>query len=568
MDNRSEEFKLPVLQKFSLDSQTSAPRILYTPDTELTRMLMDQVGEALYLPRFDAVPKKYERSYLLSNESQSGEALNALQSVDAVIVFENITIEQFRRFYGHSFENNRAFADAVFFALDFILFLGPLLSFVLTMIRLTEEKSTGIQELIKMMGVTPLMLGVTHFLNSLPPCLLFSIGGTMLIYVNQEIPLETHPLIIFLGLLLHFITMIAMAFACSYITKTKHGVNFENWSTQFHKFTDGSRNGSIRMSYMMQLIQIAYFFTLAWYLKKKEFWMKYPSIPEGISNKSNYDAAYSKYFEDPPDNLEVAVNVVNVRKIFNSRSSSFVALDNVSLKFYKGEITVLVGHNGAGKTTLISIIAGMIMQSSGKVYVEGLDTVIHQAQLRKKIALCPQHNLFFPNLTVQEHLMFFSLLKGGTNKEAMKSSEELLKQLDLTEKASWSMSKLSGGLLRRLQIGCTLCSDASILLLDEPTSGLDIDARRELWDILLVGSGFRVSITTAHEPDVDKITKSMRKGSPDAILKDKNLRTLVFDLPPGADMTSLFNSLEYHKIALGIESLGVGAVSLEEAFME
>ncbi|CAK1584879.1 unnamed protein product [Parnassius mnemosyne] len=537
-----------------------------------------------------------------------------------------------------------------------------------------------------MMGVTPLMLGVTHFLNSLPPCLLFSIGGTMLIYVNQEIPLETHPLIIFLGLLLHFITMIAMAFACSYITKTsqhtmsvsmfayigswipicllrpgafsqfvlflkgllphapsfwfiyetytadyfQHGVNFENWSTQFHKFTDGSRNGSIRMSYMMQLIQIAYFFTLAWYLKKvrpgkfgvalpwnflcqKEFWMKYPSIPEGISNKSNYDAAYSKYFEDPPDNLEVAVNVVNVRKIFNSRSSSFVALDNVSLKFYKGEITVLVGHNGAGKTTLISIIAGMIMQSSGKVYVEGLDTVIHQAQLRKKIALCPQHNLFFPNLTVQEHLMFFSLLKGGTNKEAMKSSEELLKQLDLTEKASWSMSKLSGGLLRRLQIGCTLCSDASILLLDEPTSGLDIDARRELWDILLmlrgertvimtthfldeadilgdrivalhsgtlrccatpsflkkaVGSGFRVSITTAHEPDVDKITKSMRKGSPDAILKDKNLRTLVFDLPPGADMTSLFNSLEYHKIALGIESLGVGAVSLEEAFME
>lgn len=70
--------------------------------------------------------------------------------------------------------------------------------------------------------------------------------------------------------------------------------------------------------------------------------------------------------------------------------------------------------------------------------------------------------------------------------KAQNYAEELMKQLDLYSKDTWTPEKLSHGMLRRLQVGCTLCGDANLLLLDEPTTGLDVEARREIWDILLV----------------------------------------------------------------------------------
>lgn len=65
-----------------------------------------------------------------------------------------------------------------------------------------------------------------------------------------------------------------------------------------------------------------------------------------------------------------------------------------------------------------------------------------------------------------------------------------MEQLDLSDKANRKTSELSGGMLRRLQLGCALCGNASVLILDEPTSGLDVEARRELWDMLLVTKYF------------------------------------------------------------------------------
>ncbi|CAK1591636.1 unnamed protein product [Parnassius mnemosyne] len=211
-----------------------------------------------------------------------------------------------------------------------------------------------------------------------------------------------------------------------------------------------------------------------------------------IDSNRSYDPSYEKYFVNSPDDLKVAVTVINVKKVFKNARKNIVALDKVSIRFYKGEITVLIGHNGAGKTTLLSIIAGMLKQSSGKVYVEGFDTVLQQAKLRRRIGLCPQHNLLINDLTVQEHLMFFSMIRGNNLKKAKKSAQKLMNQLNLSKEASLTTSKLPQATLRRLQIGCALCGNPSVLLLDDPTSGLDVKHRREIWDMLLVSTMFLI----------------------------------------------------------------------------
>ncbi|XP_072942969.1 phospholipid-transporting ATPase ABCA3-like [Epargyreus clarus] len=583
---------------------------------------------------------------------------------------------------------NRIYINTLFYLLGYTSFLSPLLPFIFLMIRLLEERSSGIQELVKMVGVTPNMLGITHYINSLPPCLIFSVGGAFLLKCTSEpmIP-ETSMLIIFLDFFLHYNTLIAMCFTCSYLATNAQytaslgmfvyigmwipirlfehdgksdlalfllgllphcpvywfvnevnvaevwylkGVDFSNWGTQFALHYSGGKNGCVMVSYIMQLVQITYFYTLAWYLEKvrpgrygiakpwnfifqKEYWSRNKPIPAESGQREAHDPAFEKYFETPPSNMEVGIEILHVTKIFGSGKKRFQALTDLSLNIYKGEITVLLGHNGAGKTTIISIITGMISPTSGRIYVNGLDTVTQQSQVRKHLGFCPQHNLFFPDLTVLEHFLFFSMIKGRSFKDAKISSYELLEQLDLTDKESRKTAELSGGMLRRLQLGCALCGDASVLILDEPTSGLDVEARRELWDMLLalrgdrtlvltthfmeeadvlgdrlaalhagrlrchatpmflkraVGSDFRLTIKPLNIKNESNITRCVLDVVPGAKLKEVSEGTLIYELPPGANMPQLFNTIEKQKTELGIESVGIGITSLEEVFLE
>ncbi|XP_022817969.1 ATP-binding cassette sub-family A member 3-like [Spodoptera litura] len=183
-----------------------------------------------------------------------------------------------------------------------------------------------------------------------------------------------------------------------------------------------------------------------------------------------------RYFESPPANAEIGIKIVNVSKVYPKQR----VLRNVSLEVYKGEITVLLGHNGAGKTTLMSIITGMTSATEGNVYVNGKDTLRQRDEVRQNLGLCPQHNLFFPDLSLREHIMFFTMLKRGTYSEARASSRALAGQLGLQHKLGAMCQQLSGGMQRRAQLACALAGGADVLILDEPTSGLDVETRREL----------------------------------------------------------------------------------------
>ena len=88
-----------------------------------------------------------------------------------------------------------------------------------------------------------------------------------------------------------------------------------------------------------------------------------------------------------------------------------VAVDNLSLNMYKGQITALLGHNGAGKTTTMSILTGLFTATSGEAHINGYNISNEMDLIRRSLGICPQHNVLFDRLTVAEHLAFFAMLK-------------------------------------------------------------------------------------------------------------------------------------------------------------
>lgn len=196
-----------------------------------------------------------------------------------------------------------------------------------------------------------------------------------------------------------------------------------------------------------------------------------------------------RYFEIPKQNTEIAIKIVNLRKVFRTginKSKMVEVLNNINLEIYKGEITVLLGPNECGKSSLLSIIAGMYSATSGLVYVNGLDIAARLYEVSKDLGLCPQIHTTFKYLTIEQNVMFFDMLKGTTKQEAKINAQRLMIDLRIDHKANYYSHQLSAGMKGCLQVACALSGGAEVLVLDEPTTGMDYEIKHSLWDVLLV----------------------------------------------------------------------------------
>lgn len=153
---------------------------------------------------------------------------------------------------------------------------------------------------------------------------------------------------------------------------------------------------------------------------------------------------------------------------------------------------------GAGKTTTMSMLTGMISPSSGTAIVNGKDIRRDMNEVRSSIGLCPQHNILFDDLTVREHIDFFSRLKGLHKSEVKSEVEKYVKLLKLEDKIDARAGSLSGGMKRKLSVGIALCANSKVVLFDEPSSGVDPSARRALWDLLQQEKTGRTVLLSTH----------------------------------------------------------------------
>lgn len=200
-----------------------------------------------------------------------------------------------------------------------------------------------------------------------------------------------------------------------------------------------------------------------------------------------------------------AVSFQNVSKTYASARGELQALKGVSFDIQPGEFFGLLGPNGAGKTTLISVLAGLVRASGGRVLVQGHDVQSDYAAARRALGVVPQELVFDPFFNVREALRFQSGYFGIHHNDDW--IDELLQGLGLTDKAGANMRQLSGGMKRRVLVAQALVHKPPVIVLDEPTAGVDVELRQTLWQFIsqLNKQGSTVLLTTHYLEEAEAL---------------------------------------------------------------
>ena len=188
-----------------------------------------------------------------------------------------------------------------------------------------------------------------------------------------------------------------------------------------------------------------------------------------------------------------ASNLIKTYKDPVDSSKSFNAVDGVSLDIHSGEIYGILGPNGAGKTTTLEMLEGLKDIDEGDAFINEINVQDYPCQVKQNIGVQLQANEYFDNMSLYELLNLFSALYNIKNDPI-----ELLKKVNLADKAQAKANELSGGQKQRFSIACALVNDPLVLFLDEPTTGLDPQAKRSLWDLIsdLNKAGTTIVLTT------------------------------------------------------------------------
>ena len=221
--------------------------------------------------------------------------------------------------------------------------------------------------------------------------------------------------------------------------------------------------------------------------------------------------------------MKHAIVYKNVLKSFGSLK----AVNNISLNIPEGEFFGLLGPNGAGKSTLINMLAGLAKPTQGTISVMGFDVQSQYQAARHSVGIVPQELVFDPFFNVREMLRFQAGY-FGKGKENDRWVDEIIERLDLSDKASTNMRKLSGGMKRRALIAQALVHRPPVIVLDEPTAGVDVELRQKLWAFIkdLNRQGHTIVLTTHYLEEAETLCNSvamLRAGKIVASDTTKNL---------------------------------------------
>jgi ABC-2 type transport system ATP-binding protein len=197
--------------------------------------------------------------------------------------------------------------------------------------------------------------------------------------------------------------------------------------------------------------------------------------------------------------MPIAIQCRDLRKTYDGKLE---AVRGLNLEIETGECFGLLGPNGAGKTTTIEILEGLLAPTSGEVTILGHSWKKNEREMREWLGISLQETRLSEKLTVRETIELFASFYRQP-----RSTDEVLEQLQLTEKADSWVGKLSGGQRQRLAVATALVCNPKILFLDEPTTGLDPQSRRQLWDIIRTfqREGGTVLLTTHYMDEAERL---------------------------------------------------------------
>ncbi|KAF9334496.1 hypothetical protein BG006_002055 [Podila minutissima] len=300
------------------------------------------------------------------------------------------------------------------------------------------------------------------------------------------------------------------------------------------------------------------------------------------------------------------------------------ALRGISFGVKKNTVLGLLGPNGAGKSTMIHLLTGLYKPTSGTAHVAGANIHDQMGLVHLRTGVCPQHDILWGDLTVDDHLLFYSRLRGVPPALEQQAVSHAIASVCLTKFRDRQVKTLSGGERRRVSIAIAMLGDNRVIFLDEPTTGLDPAVRRIIWDIVnrvkvdrtviltthsmeeadvlsdriaimtsgqlrcigtslhlkeLYGSGFRLSVTS--KPGrLQEACQSIEEkvlGSRPFKRTDKFTNATVFDFDIGqasneagvskGELSSIFKSLSQKEQFPDVEDWGIGQTTLEDVFV-
>ncbi|GFR62987.1 ATP-binding cassette sub-family A member 1, partial [Elysia marginata] len=313
---------------------------------------------------------------------------------------------------------------------------------------------------------------------------------------------------------------IAMGYGFSYFSQYEEQAIGAQWSN-IGTSPVPDDTFSLEACMSMMFLDTIIYFLLTWYIEavfpgqfgiprkwyfpiQKSYWF---GDSAGARDKVQADSEiaideirnHGDQFEPDPSGRTVGVAVRNLTKKYSKGDK--LAVDGLSINFYEGQITSFLGHNGAGKTTTMSILTGLFPPTQGTAFVYGRDIRTEIDHIRSGLGMCPQHNVLFDLLTVEEHIWFYARLKGRSEEAVKKELDQMIKDVGLPEKRKEKSCNLSGGMKRKLSVAVAFVGGSRTVILDEPTAGVDPYARRAIWELLLKFRRGRTIILSTHHMD-------------------------------------------------------------------
>ncbi|MGG0528182.1 ABC transporter ATP-binding protein [Bacillus pumilus] len=201
------------------------------------------------------------------------------------------------------------------------------------------------------------------------------------------------------------------------------------------------------------------------------------------------------------------LNVHNIKKYYKDKQ----VLKEITFHLKKGESFGLLGPNGAGKSTLIGILTGLIHATSGTITIEGIDLKKETKKAQQMIGIVPQEIALYLHLTAKENLMFWGRMYGLKGKELKSRVQETLELIGLKDRANDQVKVFSGGMKRRVNIGCAILHQPKLLIMDEPTVGIDPQSRNHILETVktLNGEGMTIIYTSHYMEEVEFLCERM-----------------------------------------------------------
>ncbi len=237
-----------------------------------------------------------------------------------------------------------------------------------------------------------------------------------------------------------------------------------------------------------------------------------------------------------------------------SRSyGSIKAVAGFSLEINRGELCALVGPDGAGKTTLLRVLCHLLDADSGRLLIDGQEAFSNFEAIKPRLGYMPQSFSLYPDLSVEENLIFYAGLYGVTGRAFREKRDYLYAFSNLQPFAKRRAGALSGGMKQKLALSCALVHDPQLLILDEPTTGVDPLSRRQFWEILLdlQKRGTTILVSTPYMDEVARASRAcfmlggrkLSEGTPSELAGQFRGQILYLDKEPTSSLVKQLGSI-------------------------